>query len=307
MAASIHHQVTDLRGYLDFVEIWATLARGQAIDFSKVPTDWLHTPMNYFDGLYTQAGVAPPPPGYSVLLSPPTDLPSFAASEITYWKFTKQDIEKLKNEFSPSDSASDLWISSGDAIASLCWGAVARARKDGDIPRSPMSDPQNDRLAMAADGRDRAPCRNMIGAYYGNFNLLITFLAPRDDLLLPTAEAGSRIALAIRQAIHDQLNPKSIAHKIAFYEATENTGRIIWFGDVIMTNWCKFDLAGPNVDFGWGKPFRATAGGDVYPPGYVRIMQDKSSGDVLVLVTVEVPAARYLKADPLLRRYGVLV
>jgi hypothetical protein len=173
-----------------------------------------------------------------------------------------------------------------------------------------MSDPQNDRLAMAADGRERAPREDMMGSYFGNFNLLITFLVPRDDLLLPTPEAGSRVALAVRQAIGDQLNPKAVAHKIAFYEAAENTkpaGRIIWFGDVIMTNWCKFDLAGPKVDFGWGTPFRATAGGDVYPPGYVRILQDKSSGDILVLVTVEAPAAKYLKSDPLLKRYGILV
>jgi hypothetical protein len=43
MAASIHHQVTDLRGYLDFVEIWAKLARGEAIDFAKYPpTGYTH-------------------------------------------------------------------------------------------------------------------------------------------------------------------------------------------------------------------------------------------------------------------------
>lgn len=220
----------------------------------------------------------------------------------------KQGLEKLKNEFSPS--ASDQWISSGDALASLCWGAITRARKDAGIPRSPKSDPQCEALAMAADGRERAPHRNMIGSYYGNFNLLINVLVPRDDLLLPTAEAGSRVALAVRQAIGDQLNPKAIAHKIGFYEAAEKTKpavRISWFGDVIMTNWCKFDLAGPTLDFGWGKPFRATAGGDDYLPGFVRMVQDKDSGDVMTLVTVEPPAAEYLKADPLLRRYGILV
>ena len=310
MAASIHHQLTDLRGYLDFVETWATLARGEAIDFAKVPTDWLHTPMKYFDRLYSEAGVPPPPPGYSVLPHSPTVPPTFAPSEVTYWNFKKQDIERLKKEFSSLDkSASDEWISSGDALASLCWGAVTRARKDSGIPRSSVSDSENDRLAMAADGRARAPRGDMFGSYYGNFNLLITFLVPRDDLLLPTAEAGSRVALAIRQAIGDQLNAKAVAHKIAFYEAVENTklaGRIIWYGDVVMTNWCKFDLAGPNVDFGWGKPFRATAGGNVYPPGFVRMLQDKSSGDVRVLVTIEVPAVKYLMDDPLLDRKSVV-
>ena len=314
MATSVHHQVTDLRGYLDFVETWSKLARGETIDFSKMPTSWLRTPMKYFDGLHTQAGVPVPPPGYSVLPNPPTDPPSFAASEITYWNFTKQDVEKIKEEFSPIAnnfiSTPDQWISSGDALASLCWGAITRARRDGSIPRSTMSDSRNERLAMAADGRDRAPRGDMQGSYFGNFNLLISASVLRDDLMLPTPEASSRVALGIRQAIRDQLNPKAVAHKISFYEAPENAkppGRIIWFGDVVMTNWCRFDLTGPNVDFGWGEPFRATAGGDVYPPGYVRMLQDKNSGDISVLVTIEVPAAEYLRSDSLLRKYGTLI
>jgi hypothetical protein len=263
--------------------------------------------MKYFDGLYTYTGVPPsPPPGYAVLPNPPTEPPAFAASAITYWKFTKEDVEKLKNEFSPTNSCSQ-WISSGDALASLCWGAISRARKDGGIPPGPTSDPQHERLAMAADGRERAPRRDMVGAYHGNFNLLISVVVPRDDVLSPTPEAGAQVALGIREAIGEQLHPRAVAHKIAFYEAAENAQRIMWFADVIMTNWCKFDLAGPNMDFGWGQPFRATAGGDVFPPGFVRMLQTQSSGDVLVLITVEVPAVEYLKSDLLLRRYGTMI
>jgi len=152
----------------------------------------------------------------------------------------------------------------------------------------------------------------MSKTYFGNFNVLITFPALRSDLLLPTSDAGSRVALRVRESISEQLRAEEIAHKIAFYEAPENAkpvGRIIWFGDVIMTNWCKFDLAGPELDMGrgMGKPSHATAGGDVYPPGYVRMLQDKTSGDIVILVTVEVPAAEYLQSDPLLKRYGTLV
>ncbi|KAF9564898.1 hypothetical protein CPC08DRAFT_704959 [Agrocybe pediades] len=165
---------------------------------------------------------------------------------------------------------------------------------------------------MAADGRQRAPGDAMKGSYYGNFNLLIILPVPRSDLLLATPEAGSRAALRIRQAIGEQLQPKEIAHKIAFYEAPENakpSGRIIWFGDVIMTNWCKFDLAGPKLDMGpgMGKPFHATAGGVIYPPGYVRMLQEGPSGDVVILVTVEVPAAEHLFADSLMTKYAKMV
>ena len=44
VAASIIHLVTDLRGFLDFLEIWAQLARGETIDLTRIPDDWSHTP-----------------------------------------------------------------------------------------------------------------------------------------------------------------------------------------------------------------------------------------------------------------------
>ncbi|KAF4610494.1 hypothetical protein D9613_006576 [Agrocybe pediades] len=308
LTGSLNHQVADLAGYLDFVHLWATLARGEAVDFSSVPKDWQRTPKRFFEGLYTEQGVPNPPPGYMVLPKPPTESPTFAESAISYWRFTQDDIKRLKNNFSPPTN----WISSGDALAALCWGAITRARNAAGIARSPLSDPDNEKLAMAADGRQRAPDDAMKGSYYGNFNLLIILPVPRSDLLLATPEAGSRAALRIRQAIGKQLQPKEIAHKIAFYEAPENakpSGRIIWFGDVIMTNWCKFDLVGPKLDMGpgMGKPFHATAGGVIYPPGYVRMLQEGPSGDVVILVTVEVPAAEHLFADALMTKYAKMV
>ncbi|CAF1301888.1 unnamed protein product [Didymodactylos carnosus] len=94
-------------------------------------------------------------------------------------------------------------------------------------------------------------------------------------------------------------------------EAPQNTkppGRIDWTADVIMTNWCRFDLQGPKLDFGWGKPFYATAGdGTTYPPGYIMLTQEKSSGDVFVIMSVERKGANGVKADSLLNKYAELV
>jgi hypothetical protein len=165
---------------------------------------------------------------------------------------------------------------------------------------------------MAADGRTRAPQGNMSGGhYFGNFVSLCGINVSRADLLSATCESASRIALSIRNNLKDALSPEAIANRISAFENTQNTkprGRIVWTADVITTNWCQFDLQGPKLDFGWGKPFSATSGGgSIYPPGYSIMTQEKHSGDVYVLMTVELKGAEALKADSLLTKYATLV
>ncbi|KAI7817751.1 transferase [Gamsiella multidivaricata] len=324
VAASIHHQVADLRGFLDFLELWAQLARGEAVDFTKIPDDWSHNPGRFFPGLISESTVpTSPPPPFMVLPAPATGPPPFllAPSEITRWKFTKSSMERLKSDFSPSASASasskehksDLWISSGDALAALLCGVITRARNNANVARlqgRSSLESQTEEIAMAANGRDRSPL-DMSGRYFGNFNTLWSATVSRADLSSPICESGSRVALAIRNALNLQLSPEAIAYKISFFEAPQNTqppGRIDWFADIILTNWCQFDLQGPKLDFGWGKPFCATAGGgSVYPPGYCMMTQEKDSGDVFVMMTVEKEGADGLKADSLLNKYATPV
>jgi hypothetical protein len=193
-----------------------------------------------------------------VLPAPATGPPPFllAPSEISRWKFTKSSMERLKSDFSPSASSkehkSDLWISSGDALAALLCGVITRARKNANVARlqgRSSLESQTETIAMAADGRDRSPQGNMSGGrYFGNFNPLWSAAVSRSDLLSPTCRSASRVALAIRNALNLQLSPEAIAYKISFFEAPQNTkppGRIVWSADVILTNWCRFDLQGP--------------------------------------------------------------
>ncbi|CAF0728708.1 unnamed protein product [Adineta steineri] len=316
VAASINHLVTDLRGFLDFLEVWAQLTRGETIDFTKIPEDWSHTPGRFFSGLIQKSTTPTPPPGFMVLPAPASGSSSYLLepSEVTRWKFAKSALERLKNDFSPSHD-SDLWISSGDALAALLGGVITRARENANVTRldgRSSSESQIETFAMAADGRDRAPQGNMSdGRYFGNFNALFNAAVSRSDLLSLTCESACRVALAVRNAVNLQLSPEAIANRISFMEAPENIkrpGRIAWSADVIMTNWCRFDLQGPKLDFGWGKPFYATpGGGTIYPPGYVLLTQEKSSGDVSVIMTVEREGATGVKADSLLNKYAELV
>ncbi|ESK97501.1 bahd family acyltransferase [Moniliophthora roreri MCA 2997] len=315
VAASINHQVTDLRGFVDFLEMWAQLARGEPVDFVRIPEDWSRHPGRFF-GSSTAEKSTVPPPGYIVLPAPLTESPPFVAAGLSRWKFTKSDVERLKNDLSPSAFAKDTWISSGDALAALLWGVISRARVNANVTNTyifgkPDSEGETQTLAMAADGRDRSVRGKMSdGKYLGNFNLLFTTIASSSDLLSLSLESASRVALAIRTALNHQLAPEAIAHKISFFEDPRNTkppGRISWPTDVVMTNWSQADLRGPKLDLGWGKPICTTAGGGVYPPGYSRMMQDKSTGDVYVLITIEPEGSKVLESDELLNKYATSV
>lgn len=65
-------------------------------------------------------------------------------------------MERLKGDFSPSASSkehkSDLWISSGDALAALLCGAVTRVRKNANVARlqgRSTLESQTERIATA--------------------------------------------------------------------------------------------------------------------------------------------------------------
>ncbi|KAG2216557.1 hypothetical protein INT45_006033 [Circinella minor] len=318
VASSLHHQVADLRGFLDFLEVWAQLARDEPIDLTRIPKDWSRTPARFFDRLNHDNPIITPPP-FTVLPEPPTGPYAYllAPSKVTRWKFTKASMSQLKADFSSSvtNKNDDTWISSGDALASLISGAITRARHQGNVERMEgrsALESQQEKIAMAADGRERAPRKNMAkGHYFGNFNNLWSIDISRDDLLSPTPEAGGHIALAIRKELNIQLSPQNIGNRIAFFEDSKINkppGRIAWSADIILTNWCRNDLQGSEFDLGWGKPFKATSGANtIFPPGYSLMTQDKESGEITVLITVENAGDAGLKSDLLLTQYAELL
>ncbi|KAF9119893.1 hypothetical protein BGW39_011841 [Mortierella sp. 14UC] len=251
VASSFHHQVADLRGFLDFLELWALLSRGEFIDFNRIPKDWTRTPGRFFSDLIKDLeGQTIPAPVPFKKLEIPSFLPPaclMAPSVVTNWRLTKSSMEQLKRDFSPS-AGSHSWISFGDALASLVSGTITRAREGALVSRldgRSSSESGVESIVMSADGRLRAPKGDMEGGkYLGNFNNLWGLAVSRADLLSPTPEAASRIALAIRTDLELQLSSESVAKRIAFFEVPTNTsaGRVAWTADIVITNWCRFDL-----------------------------------------------------------------
>lgn len=250
VASSLHHQVADLRGFLDFLEVWAMIARGEDINESRLPDDWTRTPGRFFQGLDNNNDPSPAPAPFELLDTPATGPPAYllVPSKVTRWELTRESMAQMKKDFSPPPSDSHAWISTGDALSALLSGAVARAREQAKVPRLEGRSSEAsgvEKIAMAADGRDRCPERTMAGGkYFGNFNNLWSVSIPRTDLLTSTREASGRVALAVRQGLQAALAPKAVADRIAFFE-NHPPGRISWSADIILTNWCRFDLKGP--------------------------------------------------------------
>lgn len=307
----MHHLLTDLRGFLDFLGVWSKLARGETIDLQTIPQDWSHNPGRFFTEQHSSSAsraVLPPPKGYVVLPTPPTPVSDslvFPAAEVQKWKISESALAKLKNDFTSAlEDSPDAWISTGDALTALLWGAITRARQSAKVPRE---ESETETIAMAADGRERSPNKNMTGGrYFGNFNILFMTSVSRTDLLSSDAKSASRVALAIRTSLNKQLSSEAIADRIQFMEAPEHAGRIIWNAGVAFTNWCRFDLQGEDMDFGWGKPFDATGGEGVLPPGYVRLTQQWTTGDIAVIITVEKAGGHAMRTDTLMNEYAEL-
>ncbi|KAG9319145.1 hypothetical protein KVV02_007461 [Mortierella alpina] len=315
VAASMHHQVADLGGFLEFLELWAQITRGDSIDFTNIPDDWTRHPGRFFPSSFdisTESTLSP----FKLNSAPATGQPAFSplmASSVSKWRFTKTSLEKLKNDLSPIASQkykSGLWISTGDSLTALACGAIVRARSHANVPRfqgRSSLESEMEIIGMAANCRDRCSLGlKASGRYFGNF---VTFcMAPvsRSNLLSPVSDSASRVAVAIRDNLSYECSPRAIARKIEYIEA-QNIKLHGLTVDIGLSNWCQFDLKGPKLDFGWGKPFRTTDGGNVYPPGACVMMKDYDSEDVVVTISVEEEGEEVVRADPLLNKYAELV
>jgi hypothetical protein len=305
----MHHIATDLAGYVCFLHLWAKLSRGETVDLSNIPTDWSHTPGRFFA---KPTDMSPPPPvGYRLLPAPPTEIPFFPEAEAQGWLMPSTSLIKLKKDFAPEGKG--LWISSGDAIVALLWGVITRARETAKIPRTggmgrSSEESGVETIAMAADGRERSPGKKMVGtSYFGNFNLLFQTTCSRSDLLSQDPKHASRVALALRRSLTEQLSAEAIPNRIRFFENSDNIkppGRIAWSADTIATNWSKFDLEGEEMSLGFGRPFETTSGGGPFPGGFFRILQKHETGDLFIIITIEKPGGDAMKKDGLFTQYA---
>lgn len=131
----MHHLVTDLAGFVNFLETWSALSRGEAVDPRRIPTQWAHTPERYF--LSPTTSHPSPPPGYKLLDGPSSVKLQFSEAHGSIWCISTDGLKQLKDALSSTlvPTAPQPWISSGDALSALLWGALSRAREAAGVPR----------------------------------------------------------------------------------------------------------------------------------------------------------------------------
>ncbi|KAA1473424.1 transferase-domain-containing protein [Dentipellis sp. KUC8613] len=301
LCLSMYHLVSDLQGYLDFLFTWAKIARGEPVMPSSVPHTWARTPLQYFTGI-----AAPPPaslPGYTVLdaPAPPPPGPPKPAAQIRYF-VSDSNMKALKAECKPRlDTDGVPWISSGDALTALLWRASTRCRHGAGV-----KDGDRDVLGMAVDGRDRSEGKGMMnGQYFGNFIVGAALDLPTEMLLRKGADGLWRVAGAIRKGLTEQTTPEIIKAKVEFIQSVEPFGRLMQQYDTMLSNWSRFPLTGPSLDFGWGAPTGYAIGDTQFPAGVLSILGAK--GGVLSVLAMEEEAAELARNDEELLKYGKFV
>ncbi|KAJ3048161.1 hypothetical protein HK097_010816, partial [Rhizophlyctis rosea] len=250
ICTSIHHQITDLSSFQTFLHVWASLARNKTPSPSLVPTDFTHTAERYFPPHTLTTSTPPTPEGFTILSEPPKGPPAFLLqpADVSVWVFGKEALERLKEELKPKNG--EGFISTGDALAALLCTAIHQAREAAGIPRidGRSSDESGvEVVAMAADARDRSSLSKEV--YFGNFNPLVITPIPRASLLSHTSSVASHI----RSALMTQLSPTYLSTKLAYLSHPPHLTpffRPAWKADIILTNWCKFDLRSAGLDVG---------------------------------------------------------
>ncbi|KAI9255147.1 transferase [Phascolomyces articulosus] len=321
IAATIHHQVSDLRSLLDFIEVWALLARDERIDYNRIPNDWSRTPSRFFP---SHNGKPSTPSGW-VIHSEPVPIekilePVFVPVKPSVWKITKSSINQLKVDllsFKSNDnngnSSTPSWISKADALTALAAGAITRARENSsDVKRlwgRSSAESKVENINITCNYRSRAPQGTIQSDdYFGNCLAMTNAAILRDDLLSATVDATSRVAFTIRSTLNEELRPQNIANYLAFFEPDKLVkphARLHLKWDLIFSNWCQFDLKDPAIDFGWGKPLKGSPAGGDSAPGYCHVMNGDESGDIVMSLIVELACVKELEADPLLNKYAI--
>ncbi|THV04458.1 hypothetical protein K435DRAFT_835404 [Dendrothele bispora CBS 962.96] len=313
---ALHHYVTDLASYMDFLTTWTKLARGESVDPNSLPKSWEREPMDFFSTNKDPIVLPESVPGIFVIPedAPPRPFPSIRST--LRWYFSDASLEQLKRDCTGLIASSDpnaggdkLWISTADAFTALVWAAQTRARYAFD-PKVVANEMQS--LGVAVDARERLKTLGHPHQYFGNFNLSLAVSAPREELLKPTLDATARVASTIRMGLLEHLTFEAMKKRVAFLEAQAAAlrprvgHRLMLEGDCRSTNWSRHDMT--KMDFGAGlKPVYTNVGtrGN-FPAGTMFIW--RAEGGVIVATPLDSKEADdVLIADELMQKYGTLV
>ncbi|KAI9499138.1 hypothetical protein BDB00DRAFT_866627 [Zychaea mexicana] len=225
------------------------VASSLAVESLKVPHDWCRIPHRVFPSLPQGEPTTTPPAFAPLSSSAASGLDRFLAPyKATRWRNFKNALATLKADLSPP-VISCQWISSGNAVTSLVFGAK--------IKTETLVLPYRTRYRLP-EAKEDLEGQHDGGNYFGNlYNLCRSTVA---DLLSSAVEEGAaRDAFAIRADLNAQLTPEAITNQIAFFKDNRATRspdiEIASTADFLVSNLCRLDLQGSELNFGWENSF----------------------------------------------------
>lgn len=212
---------------------------------ATVPKDWSRKPLKYFDTPLSPVSSLPlldVIPGITVLPQnqPPPPLPPPEPIDVVQIYTTTHRLAQIKNAI--NSSAPSPNVTTFQVLSALLWQATAR------VALCHLPDDEVINLGLAVNGRERAPTRAMVqNRYYGNFNPAVCVSLQRG--LLVNADTAV-IAIAIKQALKEQLEPEFIARKVKTLESIDRR-RLLSNTRCQFTSWPKDLMIGEDLNFGF--------------------------------------------------------
>eukprot|EP00252_Welwitschia_mirabilis_P014795 TRINITY_DN3278_c0_g1_i2.p1 TRINITY_DN3278_c0_g1~~TRINITY_DN3278_c0_g1_i2.p1 ORF type:complete len:435 (-),score=56.40 TRINITY_DN3278_c0_g1_i2:134-1438(-) len=248
LGVGMQHHVADGYAGLHFINTWSDVARG--LDITLPP---------FIDRTLLKARDPPTPKFHHIEYQPPPPLKSTTngslANQTTdfsvgIFKFTKQDMEKLKSKAQESDTKATY--SSYELLSGHIWRSVCLARS--------LDSDQETKLYIATDGRNRLRPPLPPG-YFGNVIFTTTPIAVAGDLMSkPVTYAAGKIHDALARMddeyLRSALDYLELQPDLTALVRGAHTFRCPNIG---ITSWVRLPIH--DADFGWGRPIFMGPGG----------------------------------------------
>ncbi|AES80868.1 putative transferase [Medicago truncatula] len=285
LGLSMGRSVLDGSSAGSFISSWAKLAKGESLDSSLIPfldktlldSKILHLPPRFHHHEFS------PPPLWENSSNNSTHLSKNPLFATTMLKFTKKQVEKLKNKANNNENKVRGYTSF-EVISGYLWRCVSKVRFEGNWN-------QPTRLTTLVN------CRNRLNPplpmnYFGNATFpTVTQTCSFDDVVnKPFCSVVGKVREAVKKVNDEYV--RSVLDYVAnqkdmnllrdkFYNFAKRNGQFGGEPNLYVVGWTNFPFN--ESDFGWGKP-------DCMVPGIVNsdgigkaYILDEANGDGFVV------------------------
>eukprot|EP00026_Physarum_polycephalum_P007529 Phypoly_transcript_07592.p1 GENE.Phypoly_transcript_07592~~Phypoly_transcript_07592.p1 ORF type:complete len:444 (+),score=71.06 Phypoly_transcript_07592:210-1541(+) len=290
MGYSMSHKIGDGYSVHHFVEKWSRVARKLDVERPLLDRSVLRP---------DSSPLVDSHPEYYTTTTPPAHVPIEAKRLVL--TFSPEKVAELKSAAN-AGLAAGRWVSTNDAIVTLVWRVLTRARGLGAGVETACG--------IAIDGRKRwETTLGDMAQYFGNF---VTYPRISSDAASLTNSTLGTAALLIREHV-EKMNRARFQSSLNWLDRvvdkTTIQGNFKFDKDIFISSWQTFPIY--DCDFGWGKPTKALLHAFamdgiclVLPRGPAN---DADINGLEVHLDVATPNVEKVAKDPELTRFAAVV